>query len=110
DTETYKLDGGPTVAFGPNIHPAVYERLVAAAEAEEIPFQIEPIPGDTGTDGWAIQISRSGLPTGVLGIPLRYMHSSVETLAEKDVLRTGRLLAGFISRLDQEFSASMDGK
>jgi len=94
---------GPSIAFGPNIHPQVFDGLVTAAKAMELPHQIEPIPGRSGTDAWAIQISREGIPTGLLGIPLRYMHTPVETVVLKDVERTGRLLAGFIARLDDEF-------
>ena len=102
DADTYKLDGGPTVAFGPNIHPKIFASLVAAAQAEEMPYQVEPIAGDTGTDGWVLQVSRAGIPTGVLGIPVRYMHTPVETVVLRDVERTGRLMASFISRLNKE--------
>jgi endoglucanase len=69
----------------------------------EIPYQVEPVPGRSGTDAWAIQVTREGIPTALLSIPLRYMHTSVEVLSLKDVERTGRLLAGFIGRLDEEF-------
>jgi len=103
EAETVKMDGGPGIALGPNIHPQVFEGLVAAAKAMEMPHQIEPVPGRSGTDAWGIQVSREGIPTGLLGIPLRYMHTSVETVALKDVERTGRLLVAFIARLDDEF-------
>ena len=103
EAETIKMGEGPSIAFGPNIHPQVFDGLVTAAKAMELPHQIEPIPGRSGTDAWAIQISREGIPTGLLGIPLRYMHTPVETVVLKDVERTGRLLAGFIARLDDEF-------
>ena len=98
-----KMDKGPAIALGPNIHPQVHKGLVEVAQALEIPHQIEPIPGRTGTDAWAMQITREGIPTGLLSIPLRYMHTSVETLVIRDIERTGRLLAGFISRLDKAF-------
>jgi len=103
EAETIKMDKGPSITLGPNIHPKVFDGLVAAAKAMELPHQIEPIPGHSGTDAWAIQVSRAGVPTGLLGIPLRYMHTSVETVVLKDVERTGRLLAAFIARLDDEF-------
>jgi len=98
-----EMDKGPAIAYGPNIHPQVHEKLVETARALEIPHQIEAIPGPTGTDAWAIQVTREGVPTGLLSIPLRYMHTSVETLVIRDIERTGRLLAGFISRLDEAF-------
>ena len=62
--------------------------------------EIEPVPGRSGTDAWAIQITREGIPTALLGIPLRNMHTSVETVSLKDVERTGRLMAGFIGKLE----------
>jgi putative aminopeptidase FrvX len=108
--ETGKLDGGPCVSLGPNVHPGMFERLVDAAKALEIPYQLEPVPGSSGTDAWPIQVSRSGIPTGLLGIPLRYMHSAVETVSLRDVERTARLLAEFVSRLDAGFADALSVK
>jgi putative aminopeptidase FrvX len=102
-----KMDGGPAIALGANIHPHVHSRLVEAARQLEIPHQIEPIPGRTGTDAWAMQVTRDGIPTGLLSIPSRYMHTSVETVVIRDIERTGRLLAGFISRLDEGFAEAL---
>jgi endoglucanase len=76
------------------------KRLKQAADDLEISYAIEPAPGHSGTDAWAIQISQAGVPTGLLGVPIRYMHSSVETVAVADLDRTARLLAAFVSRLD----------
>ncbi len=100
DKETFAMDKGPTIGLGPNLHPGVVRRLKAAAEALEIPYQIEPLPGNSGTDAWAIQVTQAGIPTGLISVPVRYMHSCVETVALADVDRAARLLAGFISRLD----------
>jgi endoglucanase len=105
--ETFKMDGGPTVAIGPNIHPRMFDRLVAAAKAVELPYQVEPTPGNSGTDAWAIQVARSGVPTGLLGIPVRSMHTPVETVCLRDIERTGRLLAEFIVRLDDAFAGTL---
>jgi putative aminopeptidase FrvX len=110
EAETVKMDGGPSITFGPNIHPQIFDGLVDAAKALELPHQIEPDPGPTGTDARAIQVSREGIPTGLLGIPLRYMHTSIETVVLKDVERTGRLLAAFIARLDDEFLDALTWK
>ena len=101
DTETVEMGGGPSITVGPNIHPKVYEALVETARRNEIPYQVEAAPGPTGTDAWAIQVARSGVPTGLLGIPTRYMHAPVETIDLKDVRRTGRLMALTIARLDE---------
>lgn len=95
---------GPVIAKGPNVNPLVFERLVAAAEAEDIPYQIEAEPGPTGTDARAIQISQSGIPTGLVSIPLRYMHTPNETICLADVENTIRLLVRFA--LDLELDAS----
>ncbi len=103
DDQTFALGKGPTIGIGPNFHPALHRALVDAAKAQEIPYHIEPTPGASGTDAWAIQISREGIPTALLGIPNRYMHSPVEVIAVKDVNRTGRLLAHFISGLSPGF-------
>jgi len=104
EMDTIEMDGGPAIAFGPTAHPLIHQRLVDVATKQEIPYQIEPIPGRSGTDAWAIQVAREGIPTGLLSIPTRYMHTPVETLVLKDVARTGRLLAHFISSLDAEFA------
>lgn len=100
---TFELGKGPTIAQGPNFHPHVVERLVAAAKAEEIPYQPEPVSGGSGTDAWGIQVAREGIPTGLIEIPLRYMHQPVETGSLRDIERAGRLLASFAARLEAEF-------
>ncbi len=99
-----KCGAGPVIAKGPNINPLVFQRLVAAAEAEDIPYQLEAEPGVTGTDARAIQISQSGIPTGLVSIPLRYMHTPNETVSLKDIDATIRLLVRFA--LDLESDAS----
>ncbi|MBL7183464.1 MAG: M42 family metallopeptidase [Anaerolineae bacterium] len=110
EAETVEMGKGPAIAFGPNVHPRLYEALVEVAKGLEIPYQIEPVPGRSGTDAWAIQVTREGIPTALLSIPLRYMHTSVETVSLKDVERTGRLLAGFIGGLDGDFMEKLSWK
>ena len=58
--------------------------------------------GDTGTDAWAIQVSRMGVPTALLSIPLKYMHTSVETLCVSDVEMTAELLTFFIQNIGED--------
>ncbi len=101
EDKAVEMGKGPSIALGPNIHPRVYDFLVETARRYEIPYQVEPIPGRSGTDAWAIQVSRSGVPTGLLGIPLRYMHNPVETVDLQDIRRAGRLLALTIARMDE---------
>lgn len=97
-----ELGKGPAIALGPNIHPAIYDHFTQAAKEHRLPSQPEPCPGSTGTDAWAIQVSQAGVPTGLLSIPLRYMHTSVETIDLQDVVNTGKLLAHFIADLPDD--------
>jgi endoglucanase len=103
DAETVLLGEGPVITLGPNFHPGVVTRLKEVAEAHEIPYQLEPVPGRSGTDAWAIQVSREGVPTGLIGLPLRYMHQPVETLDVRDVERAARLLTAFAAGLEADF-------
>ena len=101
------MGDGPLLSMGPNFHPKMVEKLNEVAKYYDIKTQTEVIPGRSGTDAWAIQVSRGGVPTALLGIPLRNMHSPVETLDLKDIERAGRLLAHFISEIDDDFVESL---
>ena len=102
ERESVKMNGGPALALGPNVHPAVLAGLKRVAGAYELKHQLEIIPGASGTDGWAIQVARGGIPTGLVSIPLRYMHTVVETVAIADVERTGKLLAWYAADLRED--------
>lgn len=93
------LGGGVGIGFGPNVHPALYELFEKKAKELEIPFSKDLSPRMSGTDAMAVQIVAEGIPCAVLGIPLRYMHTPVETVSIKDIQRTGRLMAEFIADL-----------
>ena len=101
--EAIDLDKGPALVIGPNIHPALWRELKAVADAYEIPVQVTAYPGGTGTDANAMQITREGIPTALLSLPERSMHTPAETICVKDVQRSGRLLALFISGLGADF-------
>jgi endoglucanase len=103
DPRTVGMGKGPAIGIGPNFHPKLVEALVDTASKMEMPYQREPTPGVSGTDAWPIQVAREGIPTALLGIPLRYMHTPVETVSLKDIERTGRLMAEFIAGLDDKF-------
>lgn len=107
EVDTVRIGEGPAIGFGPNIHPLMYARLLETAKSYEIAHQIEPIPGRSGTDAWAMQVTRAGIPTALLSIPLRYMHTTVETLSLRDLERTGRLLALFVASLDEGFAQQL---
>jgi endoglucanase len=97
-----KLGKGPVIARGANINPVVENMLIQAAVDEGIPYQLEAAPRGTGTDANAIQLTRAGVATGLLSIPLRYMHTAVETIALEDVVNVSRLIAAFIQRVTPE--------
>jgi putative aminopeptidase FrvX len=101
DEGEIRLGGGPTVTRGPSIHPDVFELLHETAEAEGIPFAIEvSSTGDTYTDADGVYLSRAGVATGLIGLPLRYMHSPVETIDLDDVERAVQLIVAFAFKLE----------
>lgn len=89
------LGKGPTVTRGANINPLVFEQLRGAADKGKIPYQIEAAPGRTGTDAGAIQLVRAGVACGLLGLPLRYMHTPSEVVHLGDVENAIKLLTAF---------------
>ncbi|MFH2103295.1 MAG: M42 family peptidase [Chloroflexota bacterium] len=103
DWNTYPLGKGPTLVMGANIHPAVFKNLKELAEKLEIPHAIEYAPRHSGTDAFATQVTAEGIPSGVICIPLRYMHTPVEMVALKDIQRAGRLITEFITSLTVDF-------
>lgn len=97
-----KLGGGPVVCIGPNIHPKFRERLMKLADEYSIPYNVEVEPGNTGTDAWNIQVTRGGIPTLLISIPIKYMHTSVEVINMEDIKNTGRIIAKFIEKISNE--------
>lgn len=95
---------GPVIARGPNINPVVFERLCAAAEAEGIRVQFEAEPGDSGTDASEMQVQGAGCATGLVSIPLRYMHTPTEVVKLSDIEDTVLLLKRFILDMDEDVS------
>lgn len=100
---TFTLNKGTVLGMGPNIHPALFKAFKQLAEDLDQPYQVEVMPRHSGTDAYAMQIVAEGIPSMVLGIPLRYMHTPVEMLATRDIARTAHLLAQFIARLEPDF-------
>lgn len=103
DYKTFPLGKGPTLGWGPNIHPALHRAVKELADRIELPYAVEVMPRHSGTDAFALQIAMEGIPTMVIGIPLRYMHTPVEIVSLKDITRAGHLLAEFITRLGDDF-------
>jgi endoglucanase len=94
-----KLGNGPVLYRGSAINPVVFDLLVETAEAEEIPYVVGAAPRDTGTDADAIFNARRGIPTGLVSVANRYMHSPNEMVDLADLERTAALLAAFARRV-----------
>ncbi len=99
-----ELGQGPVIVRGANINPILFKLLVETAAEEEIPIQIVGVPRATGTDANVMQLSRGGVATALLGIPLRYMHTPVETLSLSDLEKAIDLLVAVVKRIDGSFS------
>lgn len=95
-----EIGKGTALSKGPNIHPKLAERLEKTAQDNNIFCAIEIDGGATGTDAWEIQVSGGGIPTALMSIPLKYMHTAVETLAISDVKDTARVITEFIKGLE----------
>ena len=100
----HPLDSGPVIARGTTLHPVVTELLYETAEAEEIPFTVESLGRGTGTDADAVHLSRDGVPTGLVSVPIRYMHSPVELVSLADIAAAAKLIAAFAQRLSADMS------
>lgn len=100
--KTFVLGGGPAIGVGPNMARWMTQRFLDKAKEREIPFQQEVMSGHTGTNGWEMQISREGVATAVLSLPLKYMHSPIEVLSLTDLEHTAALLAAFVEDLGKE--------
>jgi endoglucanase len=95
----HKLGGGPVLSRGSAAHAVVVDRLVAAAEREQIPYTLSASPKYTSTDADAIYLSRAGVATGVISVPNRYMHSPNEMVSLNDLELCARLIAAFVRDL-----------
>lgn len=108
DWRTKALESGPSIGKGMNIHPALFTAFESLAKELEIPYTTDFSPSMSGTDGDPMQVAVGGFPTLVISIPLRYMHTPVEVISMKDIMRTGRLLSAFIARLDDNFMKKLE--
>jgi endoglucanase len=98
----HKVGGGPVLSRGSAAHPVVFERLIEVAEAKGIPHSLQASPKATRTDADGIHLTRAGVPTGLISVPNRYMHSPNEVVSMSDLENTARLLAAFVRSLDAE--------
>lgn len=90
---------GPSVMRGANTNPIVFKMIAEAGAEDGIPFQVDVAPGGTGTDGNAMQLNQGGMAVGILGVPLRYMHTPCEVLSITDVENCAKLMAAYCRRV-----------
>lgn len=104
---TFPLGKGPTIGLGANVHPALYRKFTQLAREIDMPYAVETMPRSSGTDAMAMQITAAGVPTMVISIPIRYMHTPYELTSLTDIRRAGRLLARFITSLAADSLATL---
>lgn len=109
-TDGFPLGSGAAIGVGPNIAPWMLSRLERKAKQEGIPYRLEVMSGETGTNGWEIQVAREGVPTALLSLPERYMHTPLEVIDKRDFKHCARLLAAFLRGLGTEPALGGDGK
>jgi endoglucanase len=98
----HHFGSGPVITRGSTLNPRVYEWLVTAAEEEGIGYTVSASARATWTDADAFHASRGGIPTGLVSVPLRYMHSPVELVQLDDIENAARLIAAFVQRLEPD--------
>jgi endoglucanase len=103
---SHALGSGPVIYRGATLSPKVFELLVATADEAGIEHTVGATGNSTSTDADAVQFARSGIPTGLVSIPLRYMHSPVEMADLADVEATVALIAAFAQRLSSDVDLS----
>jgi len=101
--QTHPMGKGVGLCMGPNMHPFLHNKLKELADKLEIPWFLDVTYAHSGTDAYPIQVTAEGIPTALVEFPIRYMHTTVESVAVKDIQRAGRLMAEFIASLDVDF-------
>ncbi|HEY5729710.1 MAG TPA: hypothetical protein VIS72_06630 [Anaerolineales bacterium] len=103
DWQTHSMGKGVGLCIGPNMHPFLHEKIKEVADKFEIPWFLDVTPKHSNTDAYPMQTTMDGIPTALVEYPLRYMHTTVESVSIKDIQRLGRLLAKFIASLEADF-------
>lgn len=99
---TSPVGEGTVVCLGPNIHRKHVKQLMAVLEKQQIPYHIEVEEGNTGTDAWVVQVVREGIPCLLLSIPLKYMHTTIETISVQDMQYTANAIAAYVKFLSEQ--------
>lgn len=95
--KTGKLGGGPMIGVAPSLNRAMKDKLIAIAKEQELPYQLEIMGGKTGTNADDIGVTKEGVQTAMLSIPLRYMHTPAEVIDIDDVVTTAKLMTCYIT-------------
>ena len=99
DRECGKMNGGAMIGYAPILDRAYTEMLVEVAKEKDISYQKEIMNGRTGTNADHITISKGGVPSVLVSLPLRYMHTPVETVDIRDIEACAKLIAEFMERV-----------
>jgi endoglucanase len=105
----HELGSGPVLSRGSTLHPRLSELLYEVGEKEKIAFTVEAVGRNTGTDADAVHLARGGIPTGLVSVPIRYMHSPVELVQLDDVHAAAKLIAAAALTLDADSSFARTG-
>lgn len=98
----FPLGEGPAIGVGPNCAGWMVDLLRRTAQVQEIPYHLEVMAGETGTNGWGMQVAREGVPVALVSLPLNYMHTPLEVISGKDAEQAAQLLAGFLRQIGKE--------
>jgi putative aminopeptidase FrvX len=98
------LGMGPVIIKSPSVHNKLREHIINTAKAEKIPFQLAVSSKKTGTDTDSFAYSGSGIPSALISLPLRYMHTTVETTNKEDIENAIRLLYTVLTSLKPDFN------
>ncbi len=99
---TFELGCGPIIGICPLLNQGLTGKLRTICEEKNLPHRIEIMTGDPGTNAAATQISREGVPTVMVSVPLRYMHTPREVVRVSDIEQSAQLIAQFLREFGQE--------
>ena len=98
--ECYALGKGPAIGISAVLLPELSQALTETAKRKDIPYQLEIMPESTGTDADALALAPDGCAAGTVSIPLRYMHTPVETAQIEDMESILRLITGYVAAME----------
>lgn len=100
--KAFLFGGGPLIGMGPNLHTKLTKALIRTAKQEDIAYQLEVMEGMTGTNAWEMQVVACGTAMGLISIPLKYMHTQIETIKISDLQAVSRLIYHFLRNFNGE--------